>query len=153
LLAEAGFEDLADIHDAAVGAIAIDGISESSATEISRFAAERLSESSEDADESESGNEDTDDVDRDETVEDGETVLDHERIATAMDSIGIADSVATGDVVHAIDVHNKPFRVASQLDIPRADADDLIERLDLQDALDSKDDLAQQRFGGEGGTA
>ena len=152
LLAEAGFEDLTAIHDAPVGAIAIDGISESSATEISRFAAERLAESSESSeDDVESGSDDdgSGDVEQDESAGDGESVLDHERIATAMDSIGIDESVATGDVVHAVDVHNRPFQVASQLGIPRADADDLIERLDLQDALDSTDGLAQQCFDGE----
>ena len=43
-LIDGGFRDLADVDDASVGSIAVDGISEDYATKISRFAAEALAE-------------------------------------------------------------------------------------------------------------
>lgn len=72
-------------------------------------------------------------------------VLDRERIMTALDSIGI-DDVDPEEVVEAVDLQPRIFQVATQLDIARGDADDLVRRLDLEDALDSDQDLARHRF-------
>ena len=83
-----------------------------------------------------------------------EAILDHERIATAMDSVGIDESVPTGDFVAAVDDGDGAHDVAQEFDIARADAADLVKRLDLEDALESNDGLATERFErGEGGAS
>lgn len=72
-------------------------------------------------------------------------VLDRERVQTALDSVGI-DDVDPEEFIKAVDLQPRIFQVATQLDIARGDADDLVQRLDLEDALDSDQDLARHRF-------
>lgn len=84
----------------------------------------------------------------DENDDDGD-VLDRERIETALEQVGV-DDVEPEEVIKAIDLQPRIFQVATQLDIPRGDADDLVRRLDLKDALESDDGLARKRFEGGG---
>lgn len=78
--------------------------------------------------------------------------LDTERIATALDQVGIGGAVSVDGLLHAADEHGQAYEVADELGITRLDAQDLIRRLDLGDALESEDGLAWQRFkSAEGG--
>ena len=87
--------------------------------------------------------------------DDDEPILDHERVDTALESVGVPVDVAPIDFLRAVDANSQTFSAAQDLDgVARGDVADLIRRLDLEDALESDDGLAEARFeSGEGGAS